>query len=80
MAPKLSEIQRNELQSIIVSKLKSQEAITDDEIARAVGGCTTQTVRNARSNILRYGTIDPLYMAKGRPRLLTENMWLALKN
>jgi transposase len=80
MAPTLSKIQRIELQSIIVSKLKSQEAITDDEIARAVGPCTTRTIRNARSNILRYGTIDIPRVVTGRPRSLTENMWLALQN
>ncbi|KAK1839987.1 TPR domain-containing protein [Colletotrichum chrysophilum] len=50
MAPKLSKVQRSELQSIIIT------------------------------NIIRHGTIDPPRKVMGRPRGVTENMWLALQN
>ncbi|CAI0652875.1 unnamed protein product [Colletotrichum noveboracense] len=80
MAPKLSKTQRVELQSIIVDKLQGKEVITDIEIAQAVVPCTTRTIRTARANILRHGTINPPRKAMGRPRVMTENMWLALKN
>ena len=39
-----------------------------------------QTICKVQLNILRYGTIDVPYIAKGRPKLLIENMWLTLKN
>ncbi|KZL80460.1 tpr domain-containing protein [Colletotrichum incanum] len=80
MPRKLSKSQRSELQSIIVSKLQGNEAITDAEIARNIVPCSTRTIRNARSNILRHGSVDPPRKAMGRPREVTENMWLALQN
>lgn len=80
MAPKLSKIQRSELQSIIISKLQGNEAITDAEIARNIVPCSTRTMRKARSNILRHGSLDPPRKVMGRPREVTENMWLALQN
>ncbi|KAF5520218.1 hypothetical protein CGCA056_v007814 [Colletotrichum aenigma] len=80
MAPTLSKIQRSELQSVIINKLQGNEVITDTEISRAIVPCTTRTIRTARSNILRHGTIDPPRKAMGRPKEMTENMWLALKN
>ncbi|KAI6632218.1 hypothetical protein MCOR14_007351 [Pyricularia oryzae] len=46
MAPKLSKIQRSELQSIITNKLKGNEAITDAEIARNIVPCSTRTIRH----------------------------------
>ncbi|KAF4921082.1 hypothetical protein CGCF245_v015655 [Colletotrichum fructicola] len=80
MALKLSKIQRSELQSVIINKLQGNEVITDTEISRAIVPCTTLTIRTARSNILRHGTIDPPRKAMGRPKEMTEDMWLALKN
>uniref|UniRef100_L2GCD7 TPR domain-containing protein n=1 Tax=Colletotrichum fructicola (strain Nara gc5) TaxID=1213859 RepID=L2GCD7_COLFN len=80
MAPTLSKIQRSELQSVIINKLQGNEVITDTEISRVIVPCTTRTIRTARSNILRHGTIDPPRKAMGRPKEMTENMWLALKN
>ena len=78
--PMLSKIQRTELQNIIISKLQGEEVITDKEIAKTIVPCTIRTIRNARSNILQYGTIDAPRMTTGRPREVTENLWLALQN
>ncbi|KZL77281.1 tpr domain-containing protein [Colletotrichum incanum] len=46
MPRKLSKTQRSELQSIIVSKLQGNEAITDAEIAREIVPCSTRTIRD----------------------------------
>lgn len=78
MAPKLSKIQRTELQDIIISKLQGKESITDNEIAKTIIPYTARTVRHARSNILRHGTIDAPRKTTGRPREVIENIWLAL--
>ncbi|OAA37373.1 hypothetical protein ISF_09922 [Cordyceps fumosorosea ARSEF 2679] len=79
MAPRLSKLRRKELESVILTKLKGDETISDEEIAREVIGCSTQSVCNARSNILRHGTIDAPSKPVGRPREITENMGLALQ-
>lgn len=78
MAPKLSRIERKELEITIISKFKGNRKITDEEIARIFPRCTTRTVRNARSNIMRYGTIDRPSKPFGRPAEVTENMWMAI--
>ncbi|KAL0930259.1 TPR domain-containing protein [Colletotrichum truncatum] len=80
MSTRLSKPQRTELQNVIISKFKGEETITDEEIAKRIVSCTTRTIRRARSKILKHGTIDPPRRATGRPREVTENMWLALKN
>ncbi|KAF4444918.1 TPR domain protein [Fusarium austroafricanum] len=80
MAPQLSKIQRTELQQVIIDKLKGEEVITDEQIATTIGRCTTRTVRHARSNILRYGTIDAPRQSTAWPGVVTENMWLALQD
>ncbi|KFA81346.1 hypothetical protein S40288_10368 [Stachybotrys chartarum IBT 40288] len=80
MAPRLSKIERVELKNVIISKLQGEEVIKDEDIANKFGPCTTRTVRKARSNILRYGTIGTPSQNTGRPREVTENMWLALQN
>ena len=80
MAPKLSNVQRSELQNIIISKLQGDEAVTDEEIATAIISCSTRTVRHARRIILQNGTIGAPQKTTGRPREVTENMWLALKD
>ncbi|EJP60903.1 transposase-like protein [Beauveria bassiana ARSEF 2860] len=79
MAPRLSKLRRNELQSILLSKLNGDEAIKDQEIARTVINCGERSVRRARSNIIRHGTIDAPSKPVGRPREITENMMLALQ-
>jgi transposase len=78
MAPRLSKSQRNKLQDVITANLEGKEAI-DDNVIAAIINCSTRTVRKARSNILQHGTIDVPGGAPGRPREVTENMWLALK-
>uniref|UniRef100_A0A8H7TQF5 Uncharacterized protein n=1 Tax=Bionectria ochroleuca TaxID=29856 RepID=A0A8H7TQF5_BIOOC len=67
MSPKLSKIQRTELQNIIISKLQGEEFIIDNEIAEMIIPCTTRAVRYARLNILQYGTIDGLGNTIGHP-------------
>ncbi|OAA47532.1 Homeodomain-like protein [Cordyceps fumosorosea ARSEF 2679] len=79
MAPRLSKLRRNELQSIILSKLNGDETIKDQEIARTVINCDERSVRRARSNIIRHATIDAPSKPVGRPREITENMMLALQ-
>lgn len=79
MAPRLSRIQRKELQNVIISKLQGEEDIKDEDIATQITGCTARSVRNARSNILQYGTIDAPAKTLGRPKEITENMWLAIR-
>lgn len=79
MAPNLPKIKRAELESIIISKLKGEENITDSDIGQTIIGCSDQSVRNGRSNILKYGSIDAPRDNVGRPKKLTENMRLALK-
>ncbi|KAK2755630.1 TPR domain-containing protein [Colletotrichum kahawae] len=59
MAPRLAKVQRVELENIIVSKLEGSETVKDNEIAHNITSCSSRTVRAARSNILRHGTIDP---------------------
>ena len=61
-----------------MTKLTSDDDINDTEIAKAVS-CTTRSVRNARSNLLQYGTIDAPSQTRGRPREITENTWPALR-
>lgn len=80
MAPRLSKNERKILEAVIIGKLEGKDVIKDAEIAAKVVSCSTRTVRNARSNILRYGIIDAPCDARGRPTEITENMWLALKN
>lgn len=80
MAPRLLKIQRTELENVIISKLQGEEVITDEAIAKTIGRCTVRTVRNARLNILKYGTIDAPRRAVAWPGDVTENMWLALRN
>lgn len=77
MAPKLSRIERKELENIIISKYMGNETIKDEEIAK-IYHCSTRSVCNARSNILRHGMIDCPAKPFGRPAEVTENMWLAL--
>lgn len=77
MAPRLSKIQRKELQNVIISELQGEEDINDEEIAKNIISCTTRFVRNARSNILRYGTIDAPSKTLGRPSEITKNMLIA---
>lgn len=79
MAPRLSKLRRNELQSIILSKINGDEAIKDREIASKVINCNERSVRRARSNIIRHGTIDAPSKPVGRPREITENIMLALQ-
>jgi transposase len=79
MAPKLSKIQRAELENVIVNKLQGAEDVTDKEIARTIVPCSTRTIRTARSKILKHGRIVSASRS-GRPREVTENMWLALKH
>lgn len=55
MAPNLSKIKRAELEQIIISKLQGEEKITDEAIGGTIVSCSTKTVQNSRSNILRYG-------------------------
>lgn len=78
MAPKLSRIERKELENTIISKYKGDIKMKDDEIAKIFPQCTTRTVRRARSNILRYGTIDRPSKPLGPPAKVTENMWMAI--
>ncbi|EFZ03023.2 TPR domain protein [Metarhizium robertsii ARSEF 23] len=78
MAPKLSRIERKELENTIISKYQGKHKMTDKEIAKVFPQCTTRTVRNARSNIMRYGTIDRPPKPFGRPPEVTENMWMAI--
>ena len=79
MAPNLPKIKRAELECIVISKLKGEEDITDADIAQTIISCSDQSVRNARSNILKYGRIDAPRDNVGRPRKITDNMWLAIK-
>merc|ERR1712000_724672 len=79
MAPRLSKLRRNELECVILSKLKGEETLRDEEIAREVVGCSTRSVCNARSNSLQHGTIDAPSKPLRRPREITENMCLALQ-
>lgn len=79
MAPKLSKVQRTELENLIINKLQGVEAVTDKEIARTIVPCSTRTIRTARAKILKHGRIVSA-PRPGRPREVTENMWLALKN
>lgn len=79
MAPNLSPIKRVELQQMIISKLQGEERVTDKAIGNTIVSCSTKTVQNARSNILRYGTIDAPRDLVGRPKKITDNMWLALE-
>ena len=76
MARKLARIQRKELQHIIISKDRGTLAITDEAIAQ-IFGCTTRTVRSTRTKI-RNGTIDRTPGPFGRPKQVTENMWMAI--
>jgi hypothetical protein len=80
MAPRLSKIQRAELQQVIVDKLQGKEDITDEVIANTIGRCTARTVRHARSNILKHGTIDAPRETTAWHGDMTENMWLALQD
>ncbi|KAJ3469716.1 hypothetical protein MRS44_003781 [Fusarium solani] len=80
MSPHLSKTQRIELEQVIKSKLEGKETITDEEIAKTIISCSTRTVRNARSNILRYGTIDAPRKVTDWSGVITENMWLALQD
>ncbi|KFA81597.1 hypothetical protein S40288_09383 [Stachybotrys chartarum IBT 40288] len=80
MAPRLSKIERVGLKNVIISKLQGEEVIKDEDIANKFGPCTTRTVRKARSNIPKYGTIGTPSQNTGRPREVAENMWLALQN
>ena len=52
MAPKLSNIQRAELENVIINKLQGVEDVTDKEIARTIVLCSTRIIRTARSKIL----------------------------
>jgi hypothetical protein len=79
MAPKLSKIQRAELESVIISKLQGVEVMTDKDIANTVVPCTTRAIRAARAKILKDGRIDG-NRKTGRPREVTEHMWLALQS
>jgi hypothetical protein len=79
MAPKLSKIQRTELENVIISKLQGIEVMTDKEIANTVVPCTTRAIRTARAKILKNGRIDG-NRKTGRPREVTEHMWLALQS
>lgn len=79
MAPKLSKIQRSELQDIIISKLNGEEDTKDEDIANTIIRCSTRTVRSARSNIRQHGTIDAPRKPLGRPKAITPNMWRALQ-
>lgn len=74
MAPRLSKTQRKVLEAVIIGKLEVKEVIEDTEIATTVVSCSTRTIRNARSNILRHGTIDDPCDATCRPTEITENM------
>lgn len=76
---KLSQDQRTKLSNSIISKLQGLTTITDEEIAASIP-CSTRTVRTARQTITRHGSIDPPRETMGRPREVTENMWLALEN
>ena len=80
MAPKLSAKQRKVLEKVIVSKLQGVESINDEDIATDIVPCTARSVRNGRSNILKYGTINAPTTALGRPKEITENMWLAIRH
>ena len=72
MAPKLSKIQRTELENIIISKLQGVEVMTDKEIANTIVPCTTRAIRTARAKILKDGRIDG-NRKTGRPREVTEH-------
>jgi transposase len=80
MAPRLSKIERKELQDTIISKFQGAETIKDSEIAKNIIPCSTRSIRNARTNILQYGTIDAPSKPLGRRRKITENMWLAIEH
>ncbi|KGQ02471.1 hypothetical protein BBAD15_g12315 [Beauveria bassiana D1-5] len=79
MAPNLSKIKLAELEQMIVSKLQGEGNITEEAIGGTIISCSTKTVQNRRSNILRYGTIDVPRDTVGRPKKITDNMWLALE-
>jgi transposase len=79
MAPNLPKIKRVELQNVIVSKLNGEEKITDTDIGKTIIRCSPKTVRNARSNYFQYGSIDAPGETVGRPKKITDNMWLAVK-
>lgn len=78
MAPKLSRIERKELENTIISKHRGEIKMTDEEIAKIFPRCTTRTVRTARSNIMRHGTINRPPKPFGRPPEVTESMWMAI--
>ena len=79
MAPKLSKIQRTELENGIISKLQGVEVMTDKEIANTIIPCTTRAIRTARAKIFKNGRID-VNRKTGRPREVTEHIWLALQS
>lgn len=79
MAPNLPKIKRIELENIMISKLKGEEKIKDKDIGDTIVSCSTRSVRNARRNILQYGSINAPGDTVGRPKKITDNMWLAVK-
>lgn len=75
----LSQDQRTRLKDVIISKLQGVTTMTDEQIANTIP-CSTRTVRTARQAIVQHGSNEPPRELMGRPREVTENMWLALKN
>jgi transposase len=75
----LTQDKRCKLERLIISKMKGDTTITDEDIAADIR-CSTRTVRTARKNIVEHCTIDGSRKAMGRPRKVTDNMWLAVKH
>ena len=59
--------------------MQGVEVMTDKEIATSIVPCSTRAIRSARAKILKNGRIDG-NPKTGRPREVTEHMWLALQS
>ena len=79
MAPNLSAAARNLLHDLILGKSLGGKGLKDKEIAELVG-CSTRTIRNGRSNVRDFGTIDAPLNSVGRPKKVSPTMWAALKS
>lgn len=79
MAPNLHTMQRTIMEAMINSKFEDKKKINDEEIAK-LNEYTPRTVRYARSNIKRFGTIDAPPNRSGPSKKITPVMWAALEN
>ena len=58
---------------MIFSKLHDVRVLKDDDIARTAG-CSDCTLRNIRSNLLRFGSTKAPSNGPGRPKTFTPLM------